>query len=543
MSNPVVAIGLDAAEPDMLESWVRQGHLPNIAELWQRGAYGRIENFDMYKAELPWTTFLTGVSPQKTQYWTQIAFDPKTYQAQNVGAYDFGEYKPFYALGPSHRVAVFDPPQGRIVDNVNGVQIFGWGSHSAQAPTASSPNNALDTLRAEHGDHPAFDRDHFEVWDKKNLDWLRDAMKEGIRRRSAICRDFLEREKWDLLVTVFGDPHSTGHCHYHLSCPDHPLYDVCHQEGDDPMLEVFQEIDRGIGEMLEVAPEGTRFVLFSVHGTGPNNLDLPSMVFLPELMFRLSFPGRVGLGPGRPGPLSPPELDDRKWEDSVWGGRADANPLRRMVRERFGLRSWRLERFIGSGFGPAHPVRSGSMSWAPPLWYAHLWPQMKAFALPSFSDGYVRVNLQGREEQGIVPAGDYDKVLQEIMDHLRDLRNPRTDRPLVSEIMRTRTKPDESGPDADLVVTWDDTPADVVDSPAFGRIGPLPYRRSGGHTTHGFISLTGEGIPAGRLPEGHSIDVPPTILHAMGAPRPNHLDGQSLLMQYYSPERENEPTR
>ena len=66
MKNPVIAIGLDSAEPTLIEKWINQGRLKNISRLWREGAHARLETFKGYSAELPWTTFLTGCSPTKT---------------------------------------------------------------------------------------------------------------------------------------------------------------------------------------------------------------------------------------------------------------------------------------------------------------------------------------------------------------------------------------------------------------------------------------------------------------------------------------------
>ena len=57
MKRPVIAIGLDAAEPPVIERWLAEGHLPTLRRLREQGAYGRIQNFDYYRAETPWTTF------------------------------------------------------------------------------------------------------------------------------------------------------------------------------------------------------------------------------------------------------------------------------------------------------------------------------------------------------------------------------------------------------------------------------------------------------------------------------------------------------
>ena len=115
MKNSVIAIGLDAADPVLLETWMSQGYLKNLQHLREMGAYGRLNNLEYYKAETPWTTFLTGCLPEKTGYWSPIKFHEGTYQAEQINAYNFDEYRPFYALGEDYRVAVFDMPQSKLI--------------------------------------------------------------------------------------------------------------------------------------------------------------------------------------------------------------------------------------------------------------------------------------------------------------------------------------------------------------------------------------------------------------------------------------------
>jgi predicted AlkP superfamily phosphohydrolase/phosphomutase len=111
---PVIAIGLDSAEPTLLATWMARGDLPHLAKLRARGAEGAIRNLHYYRAETAWTTFLTGVAPEKTGYWSPLKYEGN-YRVDFVGAYDFSTHQPFYALGPDYRVAVVDLPQIRLV--------------------------------------------------------------------------------------------------------------------------------------------------------------------------------------------------------------------------------------------------------------------------------------------------------------------------------------------------------------------------------------------------------------------------------------------
>lgn len=548
MNNPVIAIGLDAGDPNLIEKWISQGHLKNLRRLREEGAYGRLKTFDYYRAETPWTTFLTGCSPQKTGYWAPVKFYEGTYNVKPIEAYDFAEYPPFYALGNDYRVAVFDMPQAPLSDKVNGVQALAWGAHSPQTPSHSKPESLLSEIIAQYGEHPTLLKDHASILDIKALKKLKEKLEIGIARRGQICKDLLKRENWDFFLTIFGETHTAGHYFWHLSQPDHPLYP---QIGDrypgDPMLETFEAIDKAIGEMLSAAPENATVVVFAAHGMDFNNMDLPSMVFLPEFLYRWSFPGQVGLAEGKMGqPPGSPIVGGRAKRGPMaptWASKKDSNPLRAFLRRNLPTKVFTpIETLFGAEdnadlMSPYDmEKKSDPLFFQNPCWYHPSWPRMKAFALPSFSEGYIRINLKGREPQGIVDPADYDAVCDEISEKLSQMKDARTGEPMVKEIVRTRSSATDSGPklpDADLVVIWQDKYAtDVVESPEIGRIGPVPYNRTGSHRSDGFLVVKGSEIQAGApLPDGHSLDLAPTLLALLGAPIPEYFDGKPLLQK------------
>jgi hypothetical protein len=253
------------------------------------------------------------------------------------------------------------------------------------------------------------------------------------------------------------------------------------------------------------------------------------------LLYRWNFPGKYGLEPGRPGNPPPPvqPRPGRSWTDEVWARKHDRNPLTRAMRRRFPVEffHYAIERRLGLNGVPLCPddCRLGHQ---PPMWYHPAWPTMKAFALPSFSEGYIRINLRGRERDGIVAPEDYDRVCDDIESLLRGVRDARTGTPIVVNIMRPRTndlRDDPKLPDPDLLVLWAPRPTDVVDTPC-GRIGPMPFQRTGSHVERGFVLASGPGIGHVTLPpDPHALDLAPTILSLMDAPIPAHLEGRALF--------------
>ncbi|MGQ4649277.1 alkaline phosphatase family protein [Lyngbya aestuarii] len=546
MKHPVIAIGLDSADPLLLEKWMSQGYLKNLSNLRQQGAYGRLISMEYYKGESAWTSFLTGCLPHTTGYWSKTRFNKQTYEVKKVGThggYDFAEYPPFYDVGDDYRVAVFDLPQATLAKQVNGIQALAWGAHAPMGPRVSQPKELLSDLINQYGDHPADAASHNDRSDWYNSESVAKLQRElslGLSLRTAITRDLAAREPWDLFLTVIGETHTAQHYLWHLSQSEHPLYNPQTAATADPMLEFFEAVDQSLGELLAEAPEDAHVVVFSAHGQGSNSADLLSMIMLPEFLYRFSFPDKSLLNSQPIGtPLTKPlvpknkkqgwyrQLDNLKNEPDV------AAKVLRFVAQalpgRFHKHLAKLYKQLGKLRGSA---QSPLFSWHPSEWYQPFWSQMKAFYLPGFSDGYIRINLKGRESQGIVSLAEYDALCEELIKELHLLTDPRSGKPVVKKVVRTRQNPMDSNsklPDADLVVVWEDWAVDVIDSPTYGRIGPVYFNRTGAHRARGFVVAKGPGIAAGsNLAEGHAVDLAPTILEMMGAPIPQRLDGKPL---------------
>lgn len=552
MRNPVIAIGLDAADPNLLDKWMAAGKLENLSKLRQQGAYGHLHNTVHYNqtpietssTERLWVMFGTGCHPEKTGYWSPVHYSADNYGISHDtvdGAYSFKEYPPFYALGENYKVAAFDVPVSRLSDGVNGIQILGWGGHAPHTPSHSQPPEVFSDIIKKYGKNPILHQDYGCWWDKAYFQRITTGLKSSIATRTEICRDILKQDDWDLFLTVFGESHTASHDFWHLSQPDNPLYADKSDRNNDPMLSAFQDMDTAIGGIVDAAPDNASVVVFAVHGMGNNVTDMYSMTFLPEVLYRYSFPNKCAIAKGEMGSTCPPMVIKPKrksWSGEVWQRRYDPNPIKRA------LMPWTPSKFDGIlNAGPTPTLASPyelrkqgtALNWMPAMWYSPVWSQMKAFALPAFAAGHIRINLKGREAEGIIDLADYESVCEEVTQILRQLKHGRTGQPIVKDVVRTRTQVNALScehdlPDADLVVIWEEQPSDVVDSPDLGRIGPVTYYRSGGHRSDGFLMAKGPNIDPGSTIDGaQAIDIGPTIRHLMGAPPLSPCDGRSRI--------------
>ena len=553
MKKQTIVIGLDACEPSLLEKWCSQGHLKNLKKIMDSGTYGRLDNTVNY-CDIPteystteplWSTFGTGCRPHKTGYW-----DTTKYFEEDYGivcdvvksGYDYQEFPPFYALGEDYKVAVLDLPVTVLSDQVHGVQVLGWGGHYPYTVNDSKPAELLPEIIKKYGKNPVLYNDNGLWWQKNYVPWIQDAAIKSIDGHKKIAKDLLKQDDWDLFLMVFGETHTIGHDLYNYSDEsEHPTTPdlLKSYQGVDPLLRTYQEVDRAIGEILDQVDEDAYVLCFSVHGMAANFTDLLSMAILPELLYRHSFPGKVALTAGKVGTTPRPVTTKpirNSWAGEIWSQVDEPNPLKKL------WHTWTHKKFLrAKKHGLLSPYslldppieQELDMAWMPSMWYWSLWPEMKAFALPAFTNGHIRINLKGRDRDGIVEPEEYDALCEEIMELLYDLKDGRTGKPVVKHVAKTRKFPkddDPKLPDADLVVLWDQPATDVVDSSKLGRVGPLTHCRAGGHTGQGFLMAKGPGIVSGSdLPKGEVVDLPPTILNLMNAPVPDYFEGKPLI--------------
>lgn len=158
----------------------------------------------------------------------------------------------------------------------------------------------------------------------------------------------------------------------------------------------------------------------------------------------------------------------------------------------------------------------------------------KAFPLPSDLQGFIRINLSGREPHGKVHPNDYASVCQELETELLALRHRGSGTPVVKNVIRVHDTLD--GPlkadFPDLSVVWNtDQIVTTVESPSCGLIRRVPDLSAGGgnHRGTGFILIQGSDFSPGRF-KGQVYDVAPSLSHWLGESSRTEWDGQ--LFQY-----------
>jgi predicted AlkP superfamily phosphohydrolase/phosphomutase len=80
-SPRVIAIGLEAVDPDLVERWCAEGHLPVLASLRERGVWRRLRSSTEISSGTMWSSIATGTLPAKHgNFFFHRQLKPGTYQ-------------------------------------------------------------------------------------------------------------------------------------------------------------------------------------------------------------------------------------------------------------------------------------------------------------------------------------------------------------------------------------------------------------------------------------------------------------------------------
>ncbi len=538
----VLAIGLDGLEVSLAERLMAAGDMPALAELRRRSARFLLDHGPAQRTGLAWEHVASGLSPEAARRWAAVEFDPASYRAWQEGA----RFVPWWeAL--DRRVVVFDTPYVDLRRTPKTRGIVAWGAHDPGTTLAGRPDSVLTEFTQGFGRYPAARWTYGIPWPSPaRARAMGEALTHALEVRTRAAR-WLMTERlpdWDLFIAVAGEVHGAVEGLWHGVDPSHPLHG--HPSAGPAataLLDVHRALDRMVGELTRAAGDAS-VVAFAMGGMGPNHSDTQSMALLPELLYRHAF-GRALLAVPPAWSSAPglvPILDETEsWQESRWVPRpapppeprgagtlrALASRLPTPVRAalkgaRAGVTRWR---------SPAAPTGHRDLDWQPAARYEQHWPRMTAFALPSFYDGRIRINLRGRERDGIVDPSHYEETCRVLETILRQCRDPRTGEPAVADIERASTRDPLAlaGSESDLLVVWRGTAA-ALEHPRLGLIGPVALRRTGGHTgPHGMAYIAAPGIEPGDRGTRSAFDVVPAVVELLGSRPPAGMSGASLL--------------
>jgi predicted AlkP superfamily phosphohydrolase/phosphomutase len=230
------------------------------------------------------------------------------------------------------------------------------------------------------------------------------------------------------------------------------------------LTDIYCEVDRQIGGLVENVGPDTAVFVFSLHGMRPTH-GVPT--FLQPLLCERGYAKMAS------------------WATKSWTERAIA--VMATVKRHTPSA---IKKMYYRTMPPTTTMRLAR----PTMLAGFDWKETRVFPLPADQHGWVHVNLKGREGKGIVDPQEYEGLCQELEQMLRALKAS-DGRPIVHKVFRTAQNVDQAMAQTlpDLVVHWEDaafsTPLKIQDTNFESE--PTGKKFTGRHALDGFCIVKG----------------------------------------------------
>lgn len=522
--HKVVIIGWDGATWDLIDPWIAEGKLPNIAKFRSGGTSGKLRSTDPPFTFPAWTSFLTGKNPGRHGVFDFTERIPGTKKIQFVNARRVRSQTCWRILSDSgKRVCCMGVPVSYPPEKVNGILICGFDAPGAASEADESsvyPPEALAEINAAVGQYVT----SANIMQLMNDDRHEEALDEILRvmdQKGRTARYLLQREAWDVFMILWGESDLIGHHFWRFCDPQSPLYTPSKSEKvRQAIYLVYKKLDDWLPQLLEECHETTVKIICSDHGFGGSG---DRIIYMNKWLADNGYLSFQGNGNAQGG-IGFKLINFAK----LWGLRVLPPKVKAWVfRKQQGIAN-KMESYL----------RFGGIDWERTRAFSEELPYLQT----------IWINVKGREEGGTVEPGEqYEQLIAEITKKLYDWRDPDTGGKVVEVVQHRRDIYNgdwvERSPDLIVRTTYPgnyayqgkssrhSNPQAPIERLRIDAPGSMKFyaAKSGTHRDYGVYLAQGPMVPAGRQLDGARLwDVMPTLFYLLGQPVPSDMDGKIL---------------
>lgn len=501
-----LVIGLDGATFDLIKPWAAEGHLPALSHLIDQGAHASLESTIPPMTAPAWTSFATGTNPGRHRLYDWIAREPDNYHFSPITALD-GTAPTIYTLlsQAGRRVCALNVPMTYPPQPVNGVMVAGMPAPDVRAITY--PESLYQEILDNIGDYILYP-DPGQAYSDNGVEGFLEQLYRCTELRIGAFNYLQQRENWDFAMMVFNGTDTISHALWKYMDGTHPLHNEhLATKFGHAIRNYYQYVDAYLSRVIETLDRDITLVLMSDHGFGPFH----KFIHVNNWLIREGFMRlRSGLRPA---------LKKRLFHL----GFTPMNVYDTLMQLGFGGLKRKVVRGQGQGL-----LKTLFLSFADVDW-----TQTAAYSLGNV--GQIYINLAGREPEGsIQPGVEYERLRDDIMQRLGQLRDPSTGEAVVEAVYRREEiyHGDQLAYAPDIVFMPRRLEYFGFGEYEFGSnqiIEPMKRGISGTHRMNGIFLAYGDNIrPGMTLEKAHITDLTPTILYMMGLQPPSHMDGRVL---------------
>jgi predicted AlkP superfamily phosphohydrolase/phosphomutase len=303
----VMVIGLDSAPPELVfERWLDR--LPNIRSLVQHGSFGPMRSCDPPITVPAWSSMMSSKNPGRLGIYGFRNRADYSYDKLSIAtSAAIREDRVWDILSRAgKRNILIGVPQTYPPKPINGTMVTCFLTPDTTSQYTHPPEFKKEVERVV-GDYILDVKD----FRSENKDNTLEQIHDMTRKRFKLARHQLAKGDWDFFMMVEMGVDRIQHAFWKYMDPTHRKY-VKGNPYENAILEYYESVDRGIGELLSFADADTTVFVVSDHGAKK----MEGGLCINEWLMREGFL-TLSEQPTEPTPISKAKID---WNGTrAWG--------------------------------------------------------------------------------------------------------------------------------------------------------------------------------------------------------------------------------
>src|SRR3990167_485361 len=410
IQEKVLIIGLDGATFDLIKPLVKEGRLPTLKRFLENGTHGVLLSTHQSNSPQAWTSFMTGKNAGKHGIFDFVEPVPNSYDVRFINAsYRNGKTLWRIVSDAGGKTVVINVPITFPAEEVNGCIISGWDSPGLNQDSVYPPD-LLREINEAVGDY-ILEPGVTGFIHKGRRDIALNKMYESIESRLRAAKYLLKNKEWDFFTVVFTSIDRVQHYFWKFINPNHPNYDPEDKEGfGNAIYSIYQKLDKAVNDLINDLPEDVTIFIMSDHGGGPSS---NKTFYINHWLAKQGFL-RFTSNNSIKSQIKKVAHKGLRTINFLLKGFLSRSVKEKLARAFPGLRNRADSTLYLSGIDWDNTL-AYSRENAPTIW----------------------INLKGREPKGVVEPGDaYEKVREDIINKLLNLRCPQTNEPIVERVLK-----------------------------------------------------------------------------------------------------------
>ena len=494
----VLVVSFDGGVWTNLLPLANSGIMPNLKNLIESGAHANLESTIPPVTPPAWTAFMTGCHPGKSGVFDFYEYQEGTYKPTLTTSKSIQTDTLWKILSDNGiKVGIVDVPINYPPPEVNGFIVSGW-ERPSNKKVFTYPPELGNKLIEKLGDYPICLRT-FDRQGTKDVDFL-NSLIDITQKVGDAALWLLETEPTDFFMVHFQTTDIIQHSFWHQIA----TFDF---NSSDPTLkkiwDFYRVLDKYLGQLIErVSSEGT-FFLVSDHGFGPVKRRLAMNVWLMENGY-LKLKQDIGT-----------QIRTNVKSTAI----KMVNKVDALARLKTRIKQKNEETLEQRVIVPRAAYD--------PIDYK----ETKAFSGIGTVYGTIQLNLIGREAEGLVPSQGAEKLKNEIIQKLINVKDPISGQPFIKAVYRKEEIFSGSAlnkiPDL-IVVPYPGFYlfSGTTEKELFHGAHPLSF---GNHVSEGIVAVKGLQASNIDLSSAKIVDMVPTIMDIFNLKPLKYFDGKNLL--------------